>query len=182
MDKKTLDAISKALQIILNRKLVTVSKTVTRPTNTTTYDANDVITSTTPAIITFDGMANSNGGGGTIIDAVLTSSGNETTKLDADLLLFDTTVTMDSDNAAFTPTDAEILTYVGVIKFLGSGVTSGTAGTGGSCAYPNALAGNNISYNCATGSKSLYGILVARNAYVPISGEVFGIRLKTILD
>lgn len=158
---------------------VTVETTITRPSDTNTYAANDVICNSTsaPTIQTITGCARYNLGSGTIIDAVLIDGGNETLKLDADFFLFDTTVTMDNDNAAFTPTDTEMGTYVGVIQFVGGTARSGTAGTGGNCVYPNALASQPIAFTCVT-TTTLYGILVARNAYVPISGETFKIRMK----
>lgn len=162
---------------------VTVSTTITRPSNTDTYAANDVICDSTsaPTIQTITGCSRYNLGTGTIIDAVLIDGGNETLKLDADFFLFDTTVTMDNDNAAFTPTDTELGTCVGVISFIGGTARSGTAGTSGNCFYPNALAGTPIVFTTVT-TTTLYGILVARNAYVPISGETFKIRMKILQD
>lgn len=165
---------------------VTVNGSITRPADTTTYAANDVITNSTstPTIITFSGCSRlttgATGRSGIIQSATLIDSANETLKLDGDLFIFDTTVTMDNDNAAFTPTDAELATVVAIITFTGSNSRSGTAGAGGNVAYPNTISGG-IPFNCLTLS-NLFGIFVARNAYVPISAEVFTFRLGILQD
>ena len=161
----------------LGGKTVIVNGSFTRPSDTNVYAANDVICNSTsaPVIITFSGCARVSLGSGEIQSCVLTDSGNETLKLEGDLFIFDTTVTMDNDNAAFTPTDAEMATCLGVITFSASSPKSGTAGTGGNCQYPDSIT-KAIPFVCLT-STNLYGILVARNAYVPISAEVFTFRL-----
>jgi len=161
---------------------VIIDGAITRSGNTTTYTANDVITdSGTPGtIVTFTGCARVNLGSGSIISAVLIDSGNETLKLDGDLFLFDTTVVMDNDNAAWTPTDAELATSVGVISFIGGNARSGLAGTGGNSMYPNAIDAP-ISFVCLS-TTLLFGIFVARNAYIPIDPEVFTFRLGIIQD
>ena len=164
-------------------RTIIANGTVTRPADTTTYTANDVISAATGVAITFSVArltSGSTGRSGVIQSATLVDSGNETTKLDGDLFLFDTSFTAGNDNAAFVPTDANMLNLLGVITFSGGTARSGLAGTGGNSAYPNALSGG-IPFVCLT-ENQLYGIFVARNAYVPISAEVFTFRLGILQD
>jgi len=157
----------------------TITASVTRPSNTTQYTAGDAVTSSTsaPAVMTFSSAARVVAGSGTILGAMLIDSANQTTKLDAELWLFDTTYTADNDNAVFTPTDGETETLVGVIPFFGadSFIGDATSGAGGNCVYNSRMI-NPIPFACPTTS-SLYGALVARNAYTPVSGEKFSVRL-----
>lgn len=160
----------------------TVSATFTRPSDTNTYAAGDVICNSTsaPVIMKFEGVSLDDAGITIIQDAICVSSANVATKPDLELWLFDTAVTMDNDNAAFTPTDAEMLTCVGVIKFpyLNWLVGTATAGADG-----NALchtSNQSVPVSAAQNITVLYGVLVVRNAYIPVSGEVFTIRLKLL--
>lgn len=162
----------------------TVFQEVTRPADTNAYTAGDVISDSTsaPTVITFGNVARESGGNGTIVHAVCVDSANVATKPDLELWLFDTTVTPDNDNAAFTPTDAELKTLVGVIAFPTASFKAGdaTSGAGGnSICEATSL---NIAFKAAGATNSaLYGVLVVRNAYVPVSAESFFFRLK-ILD
>lgn len=155
----------------------TTSATVTRPADTNAYTAGDVVCNSTsaPVVMTFSDAFKFNH---TVLQhAVITSSANVATKPDLELWLFDTTITMDNDNAAFTPTDAEMLTLVAVVPFLTADFKVGdaTSGAGGNSVCESKNLG--IPINPAA-SDDLYGVLVARNAYVPVSGEVFTVRLK----
>ncbi|HKX31494.1 MAG TPA: hypothetical protein VJ302_27655 [Blastocatellia bacterium] len=161
-------------------KQVTVSASKTRPADTTAYAVGDAITESTssPTVMTFSGVARANGGSGIIIGALLIDSANQTTKGQFELLLYDTTFTPDNDNAANTPTDAEMETLIGTIQFNLSSVGDATSGAGGNCAFP---VGNlSIPFTCGGGSTSIFGQLVARNAYTPVSGEKFTVRLQII--
>lgn len=165
----------------------TVNGSVTRPNDTTAYAIGDVICNSTsaPTIITFSRACVEQGGSGVIAHASLIDSAYQSTKLSADLFLFDTTVTMDNDNATFTPTDAELATCVGVITFDGTATSplqihggDLTAGAGGNAIIeaPNLA----IPFNCVAGSNSLFGVLVARNAYTPVAQESFTVRLHVV--
>jgi hypothetical protein len=159
------------------------SATITRPANTDAYTAGDVITATVAAVCEFEDVARVAGGGGTIRAAMLLDSAYVATSLLADLFLFDTAPAIDADNAAWTPTDAELLTLVGVIRFETAATWSPgdlTAGAGGNNVY--LARGVNLEYLCAAEDTSLYGVLVARNAYVPVSGEVWTLKLMIDQD
>ena len=160
----------------------TISTSFTRPSDTTAYAAGDVVCNSTsaPVIMTFAGAVNTDFQMGVIAQATLIDSANQSTKLDAELWLFDTTVTMDNDNAAFTPTDAECATLVGIVPFSTAYWKSGdaTAGAGGNAVCH--VQGLSIPFNVVHASNALYGILVARNAYTPVSAESFTVRLHII--
>lgn len=161
-----------------------VNGTITRPSDTNVYASGDVICDSTssPTIITFSSCARSSGGSGIINAVTLIDSANQSTTLDGDLFIFDTTVVMDNDNAAFTPSDSELATCIGVVSFLGANSKAGdaTSGAGGNRFYPNALSGT-LDF-VTIGSANLYGIFVARNAYTPVSAEVFTFRLHIMQD
>jgi hypothetical protein len=165
-------------------RTVTVTGTVTRPAaDTNQYTAGDVVCGSTsaPAVITFTGCARANGGTGMIVGAHCVDSANQTTKPQLELWLFDTTITPDNDNAVFTPTDAELLTLVGIIQFATWYVGDATAAAGGNCASLATLI-NHIAFDCGAAVTALYGVLVARNAYTPVADEVFSIRLRILQD
>ena len=157
--------------------------TVTRPANTTTYAAGDVVGSSTAAdntlVLT---SVNLNGNGfSTIQKAILHSSASVSTKPDIDLLLFHTTFTTQADNAAFAPSDTEMGYLVGVINFATGGWTIGnaTSGAGGNAAC--VVKDIQLPVTTASGSNgNLFGIMVARNAYAPVSGEIFTLRLGVV--
>jgi hypothetical protein len=157
------------------------SATITRPANTTQYAAGDVIDAAAGAGVVFETCASAAGKGGEIFDAILIDSAAPATKLDAELWLFDTAIgTYDNDNVAFSPTDAEMLRWLGVIQFATG--TAFTAGAAANCAYHAARTYLPMHFNTlradTTYPGGLYGVLVARNTYTPISAEVFTIRLR----
>lgn len=155
----------------------------TRPADTTAYAAGDVIADSTSAatILTFRGCAGNDDEAGAIHSVLLIDGADQATKLNADLFLFDTAPTSyGNDNAAFTPTDAELQTLVGVISLDGTTAANLKEGDATSGAGGNVLiqqTGLNMPFRCAAGSTKLYGVLVARNAYTPVSAETFRLKL-----
>lgn len=157
-------------------KTVTVTKT--RPADTTTYAVGDAISESTSAgtVWTFP-WARGAGLGAILQDALLIVSTAQTLKLDALLWLFDTApATTLNDNVAWTPTDAEMKTLLTVIRFP---AFAALVGSGNTVVEQPALA---RSLACASGASSLYGVLVAGNAYIPTSAEEITIRLRQIQD
>lgn len=163
---------------------ITVIRSVskTRPADTTAYAAGDVINESTSAgtVWTFADAARMLGGSGIINKVEIVDYAYVATTLQCELWLFNTTVGADFDNAVFTPTDAELLTRVAVIPISTAYVGDATAGTGGNVSLTSGVV--NQSFKCAIADDSLYGVLVARNAYVPISGEIFNIQLFIYQD
>lgn len=166
-------------QVVAGTNILVVSSTSkTRPSDTNVYAAGDTISESTSVatVWTFANVVREKGQSGTIGKVVIDDSSSPALKLQCELWLFDTAPTADQDNAAFTPTDAEMQTVVAVVPINGShvGTASGnTLLTSGAIADP---------FRCAGGSTSLFGVLVARNAYIPTSAEVFNIRLSIYQD
>lgn len=159
--------------------LVTRDYSFTRPADANAYTVGDVIANSTsaPIIATFPLAARLNGYSGTIVAAALIDSANAATKLLADLILFDTIIAIDNDNAAWTPTNAEMANFVGVVPFLtAASWTAGDVGSVGAGSSAYLVTGLNIPFQTVTGA-ALFGILIARNAYIPTSGEVLKLRL-----
>lgn len=150
------------------------SGSLIRPANTTAYAAGDVIAAVTTALTLPFTVSKTVGRGGIIRNAVINSSAAVATKLDCDLFLFSSDITdLDADNAAFTPTDAQMLTLVGIITFPTASWKAGDATVGAdgnaTCVISN--------INIASSHDILYGVLIARNAYVPVSDEVITVKL-----
>lgn len=160
-----------------NRPVTILSEvTKTRPTDTTTYAAGDVVNESTSAgtVWTFANMARAAGLGGVIQSAVLIGGASPPTlKGEFELYLFDTSVTTQNDNAAWALTDADAKKALAMIPFSTANYRIQGASTNGAY-YLNALG---LTYVCAAAATSLYGILVARNAYVPANAEELTIRL-----
>lgn len=157
-------------------KTVTVSKT--RPSDTTAYAIGDSISESTSVgtVWTFAGLAKAVGLGGILQSAMLIQSAAQTTRLSADLYLFDTSPTAANDNAVWNPSTAELKTCVAVLSF--SGALFAPAQSNG----VNQLDGIARSFQCSSSSMDLYGILIARNSYTPVTSEELTIRLTAIQD
>lgn len=161
-------------------KCHTTAVSFTRPANTTQYTAGDVVCNA--ATLVFPSAIKNMSA--VLQHAMITSSNNATAKPTLELWLFDTTVAAVADNAAFAPTDAEMLTLIGVIDFASSDFNVGLSGaaTNGNVMCEAKNLGIPLA-RVPGGGGEIYGQLVDRTAagYVPISAEVFQIRLR-ILD
>lgn len=159
---------------------VQVSASFTRPSDTTAYAAGDAVTNSTssPAAITFDGCAAANGGKGVILGALMLDSANQSTKGIFELWLFagSSAPTPDNDNAVFTPTDAELANLVAIIPLNVTYVGDATSGAGGNVIYESPEMAR--PFTCGGSVNDLFGLLVVRNAYTPVSAEVFTIILR----
>jgi len=147
----------------------------TRPANTTTYTAGDVMTDAAALAFKFSRCAGEPGQGGIIKSVTIISSLAQATELDADLFLFDTApVGFGADNAVDSLTDAEMRNLVGVVSVVGT-TAANTKVAAVSQAFIND--GLEIPFKCTINDKALYGVLIARNAYVPGNAEVFRIKI-----
>jgi len=159
---------------------------VTRPSNTTTYGAGDVIS----AVTTNDHFTFANpfkrGNSGEVVALNITGSANVGTKPDLELWLFHTDIAEVADNLAFAPTDAEVLTCVGVIPIPVASWVVGLSGAGAAGNIFQQVKDLNMVMQLATANdntgNNLYGQLVVRNAYVPVSAEVFTVELLVRQD
>lgn len=157
--------------------------TLTRPANTSTYSANTAVANATSGAvaITFTNCARLTGGSGFIIGADILDEANQTLKGAFELWLYNQAPsTVINDNANWAPTDADRANRVGVVKFDSGTVGNNASGASGNCEFYDQLT-HPIPYVCVGGT-SLYGQLVVRNAYVPVSAEVFQITLRLSQD
>lgn len=160
-----------------------IGVSVTRPADTTQYAAGEVLTDGTAAALEFTGCGRTLRGSGEIVRATLIDSAAQATKGDFELWLFSVEpAAFGADNAVFTPTDAELASIVGIIAFAGSAAFVGdaTAGAGGNCVYQ--AAGVNLPFECADADQALYGVLVVRSTYTPVSAEIFTVLLHVRQD
>lgn len=162
------------------RRLVS---TLTRPANADQYAAGDVVSATDDGHLTFSGALETPHTG-MISGARVICNANQATKPDLELWLFRSDIGEVADNAAFAPTDAEMETLVGVIAFPTANFLIGNPGSGADgnsvceafpLAIPLRLAGT-------PDAKTIYGQLVVRNTYTPVSAEQFTVELYTTLD
>jgi hypothetical protein len=155
-----------------------------RPSDTTTYTTGDVLcnSTTVPAVLTFDPVARENGGGGIIQAAIVIDSANVATKATLELWLFNVAPAAVNDNAAFAPSDTELTALIGVIPFPAANIFVGNAGAAaaGNCVEQSGTL--DLPYKCAYNDRNLYGVLVVRSAYVPISAEAFNVNLSIVAN
>lgn len=164
--------------------VVRVSGTFTRPANTTAYASGDVMndSDSAPTVASVLNVARIPGRGGKIHAAYLHSSQNGTWA-DIDVFLFSATIAAPgNDNAAFTPTDAELLTCVGVLKFLAANAVIGNAGAAAAGNSMIPLTGLIQPFVCAANETKLFWVPVARGAYTPVSAEVLTLVLEADQD
>ena len=168
---------------VTNTNIITpirwITDSITRPSNTTAYTIGDAISEvTTNDFFTFSGVCASPNYASIIREAMIFSSANQSaTYLDANLFLFAQANAPgeDADNAAWSPTDAELLTCIAIINFPAASWVQGipTAGAGG-----NALCSVvDLNRHIRIGEADIVGQLVAGNAYTPVSAEVLTVSL-----
>lgn len=131
------------------------SRLAVTPTVSTTpaYSRGDAVGS----VMTFTSAARASGGSGMVRGVALVDKSSEQPGLD--LVLFTTTVASVTDNNVFDPTDAELATFVGLVRLPGVGGWArfnDNSATSVACEIP---------YLCA--ATSLFGVLVARDAPFP---------------
>ena len=155
--------------------------TITRPANTTAYTIGDVIAAvTTDDYYTFSGLQTEHGFTGTIERALCVSSANQATLPDLQLFLFSAAMVEVADNGPAAFTDAEMLTLIGIIDFS---VNDWVAGAIASGASGNAVCKvDNLGMPYVAAGDDMYGQLVVRNAYTPVSSEVFTVTLLLSRD
>lgn len=163
---------------------LTSQTTLTRPNDTTAYTAGDAVTDSTsaPTAIVFANCARANGAGGHITGVTMLDSANQATDGQFELWLFSGTSapTATNDNAAFTPTDANLANCIGVFSLTTAFAGDATAGAGGNLIYQSEQGSR--PFRCGASTTSLWGLLVVRNAYTPVAQEVFTITLGISAD
>ena len=149
-----------------------------RSAATTQYTAGDVIGDGDATLaakpLAFEDVVDTPGGSGILASVTIAHSAAEATALLPELWLFSAPPTMVADNAAWTLTDADILNCVAVISFSSSFIgyiSNNTFFQAGEICRP---------FVCPAGVRRLYGVLIARNAYTPLAGETFKVRLGVL--
>jgi hypothetical protein len=160
-----------------------VAATLTRPADTTQYAAGDQVANSTsaPVALTFAGVARHNGGSGLIVDAVCVDSANQVAKPNLRLYLFSALPTSQNDNAAWAPTDADMANLIGYVEFYTWEVGNSASGADGNCAS-FATPTRPIPFVCGATSDDIYGLVVERGTYTPVSAEAFKFSLGIAQD
>lgn len=149
-----------------------IAASITRPNDTTTYAAGDVIGTDTTQVLVFNSVSTPFvQGAGVVCNASVISSAAPALLPSLELWLFKATVTAAADNTAWAVTDAEMLNLIGVIPLDET--------------YVGLASGNHVQQSAMTvygfqlpaGSDAIYGVLVVRNAYIPIASEVYRVRI-----
>jgi hypothetical protein len=161
-----------------------VMATQTRPANTTTYASGQVVSNSTTAAtaLAFTGCARVNAGTGLIVGATLLDQTNQTTKGSYELWLFAGAAApaMQNDGSAFAPANGDAANLVAVFPFSLGYNGNPAATTSGNVFFMGDVA--NKPFKCGTGVTTLWGVLVVRNGYIPISGEVYTVTLMIAQD
>lgn len=144
----------------------------TRPANTTAYAAGQVVAESTTAatVWTFANCVRANGGTGAILGALLTDTSKQGTTPQFNLWLFSALPTIQNDAVAFAPSAGDLANLVAVVN-----LSNWTAANANGILQTTEI---NRPFKCAAGGTSLFGVLVAANAYVPVSGETLSITLQ----
>lgn len=159
-----------------------ISASFTRPNNTDAYTAGDVVCNSTsaPTVMHFEESVRVVGGSGVITKASILDYANQGTKLECELWLFTDDPAAVNDNAAFAPSDAELANLIGVIPIVDDYVGLSGSGASGSVVIQSAIV--DLPFQAATATSTIYGVLVARNAYTPIAQEPITVRIHVIQD
>jgi hypothetical protein len=153
-----------------------LSGSITRPADTTTYAAGDVIGTAATHMITLTAGQLREASKGVMFKAQVISTASPTLLASLELWLLKAAVAAQADNAAFAITDAETANVVATIPLSNSRVGLASGNT----VYESDMA--TYSFELPAFTKDLIGILVVRNAYVPISAEVFTVNLSVDFD
>lgn len=157
---------------------VTVAAEFTRPGDTTTYTAFDVVGTSPAANLTFANVARANGGTGYIVGLrIMTSNVAAVLNKRFRLHLFHTAPTAIADNAPYTLLYANRANRVGYID-TGGANTEGA----GSDAYTARNIVDRLPFVCAGGSDDLIGILEVLDGFQPGNAQTFFVELAIERD
>ena len=136
-----------------------------RPANITTYADLDAVTNSASAstLIIFDRAARFNGGSGYVTGGVMAIDTPNVANGTFDLYLFDdsASVSVANDNAAYVQDSTHNVKRIGKLVFALA--TGGTGSTGAFAFEQN----RNIAFTTKSYTNKIYGVLVARGAFVP---------------
>ena len=156
-----------------------ISDSFSRPANTTAYASGDLVTNDTTAgnvvPLEFPGVAARAGDAFSIDRVKIAKSGTTLTNASFRLHLFSASPTSSAgDNAAFN--SSEVLAVSTVASYIGTfDVTIGKGGTAAAVGFGVPTTGDRI---IESGTATVYGLIEARGAYTPASGETFTVTLQ----
>ncbi len=153
---------------------VTALAVVTRPADTTAYAVGDAFADSTskPSAggFTLTGVARISGGSTVLTDMVIATS-VPGSALQGSILIFNTAVTAQNDNAPIAISGAELQTLVAIVPFA--------MGNGRGLKNNTAVHVQNLNIGCTClGSTNLRFLVRVDAAYVPASGEVLSVMGK----
>lgn len=155
-----------------------VSASFTRPANTTAYASGQLVANSTTAgsvsPMQFSG-GRLNWGTGQVRRARVTKSGTSLTNAQFRLHLYRASQTAANGDGAAWSTDG-VANYIGKLD-----VTMDAAFTDGAFGIATPVEGNDMTFK-SNSTGSIYGLLEARAAYTPSSGEVFTVSLEILQD
>ena len=152
---------------------VTATTSITRPADTTAYLAGDAIANSTSSPttggFTLSNMARVSGGSGILTDLIMESS--DTAALSGEVWIYDSAVTAQNDNTAWSVSDADQLKLVAKVPF------TLVPDTNNAVAH---IQGLNIEFIC-NGSRDLRFLLKATGGTLTTtSGSVYTVRAKAV--
>jgi len=160
---------------IVAGKTVKSSTTITRPADTTAYTARDAIanSTSTPAVLSFTGMAGEEAGGGYIVKArLMTNQSTNTARFR--LHLYSVAPTPINDNAVQVLLWANRANRVGHIDF-----DACTTGGSGSDAANSSNANLRMPFVCGAADTVLYGLLETLDGFTPASAQQIYLELTS---
>ena len=159
------------------------SSTITRPANTTAYASGQLVAnSVTAGSVTnlqFSTLARISGGSGVIVGAQIQKSNNSVTNAAFRLHLFNTAPTYTSAGDGSALSTVVVASAKGYLGYVDITTMIGFSDVAWGSGAPDNSRGS-IPY-VAT-AQIIYGLLEARGAYTPVSGEVFTISLDALQD
>jgi len=155
-------------------KNVTFTNSFTRPSDTTAYAAEDAVNATGGVVtpLTFavqDSIPINNGSSYLIKTARLTTNSTTTTNASFRLMLYDSVPTAYADNSPQPLVFGDKAKRLGYIDF-----TLVTGGSGSDCAEAVVT---DVNLAVRMQGSVVYGILIAKAAYVPTSAQQFYLEL-----
>ncbi len=142
----------------------TATTTLTRPDNATQYTAGDVVV----GLITLTGVGRANGAGAYILNQRVIESVAPASTGSFKVWWFSAAPTVAADNAVFAPTDAEMLTCLGMTPLDGAHKLSVNT-----LYMPSSF--SPLYVKCGAATTSIFGVMTDVNGYTPTALETFGV-------
>lgn len=159
-------------------QLIAKTATLTRPEDTNAYTSGDSVANATSNASGFEftGLGRSGVLTGTLYSVEMDDQNNAATPGEFELWMFSSAPTIANDNAAAAISWAASASLVAVVPLYVSYLVNAGSGNAGVRRYESAAPIGRLYTTDASGS--LWGALVARSSYTPISAEVFRITVR----